>query len=136
MWQCDECAAEYKRHSKSIDPAKARCGRCKGALRQTKPVPRAAAAKPSRYQEFVKEQMRIIKLEGPGGLRKDVMKTIAQRWAAAGEGAKGRGGGGVDENETQEQEEEQEEGERQDDVSTTKSAVDLCVEELDVLEVA
>jgi SprT-like zinc ribbon domain len=34
------CGAEYGRHSKSIDPAKQRCGRCRGVLRQVRPRPR------------------------------------------------------------------------------------------------
>lgn len=33
------CGAEYGRHSKSIDPAKHRCGRCKGVLVQVRPKP-------------------------------------------------------------------------------------------------
>jgi SprT-like zinc ribbon domain len=34
------CGTEYGRHSKSIDPAKQRCGRCRGVLRQVRPRPR------------------------------------------------------------------------------------------------
>ncbi|EGO55096.1 hypothetical protein NEUTE1DRAFT_130971 [Neurospora tetrasperma FGSC 2508] len=34
------CGTEYKRHSKSIDPKRHRCGLCKGILRQVKPAPR------------------------------------------------------------------------------------------------
>lgn len=34
------CGTEYKRHSKSIDPKRHRCGLCKGVLRQVKPAPR------------------------------------------------------------------------------------------------
>lgn len=37
------CGAEYGRHSKSIDTAKQRCGRCRGVLLQVRPKPRAAA---------------------------------------------------------------------------------------------
>ncbi|RVX67102.1 hypothetical protein B0A52_08345 [Exophiala mesophila] len=36
------CGAEYGRHSKSIDTAKQRCGRCRGVLVQVRPKPRAA----------------------------------------------------------------------------------------------
>jgi predicted SprT family Zn-dependent metalloprotease len=36
----DGCGAEYGRHSKSIDPEKHRCGRCKGMLLQVRPKPR------------------------------------------------------------------------------------------------
>lgn len=34
------CGAEYGRHSKSIDPDKHRCGKCKGLLIQVRPKPR------------------------------------------------------------------------------------------------
>jgi predicted SprT family Zn-dependent metalloprotease len=35
------CGAEYGRHSKSIDPEKYRCGKCKGLLVQVRPKPKA-----------------------------------------------------------------------------------------------
>ncbi|RGP71844.1 hmg box-containing [Fusarium longipes] len=83
VWECDECATEFKRHSKSIDPKRHRCGSCKGPLKQTRPVPRGAAAgkAPSRYQAFVKEQMAIVRGENPGSPQKVVMKLIAEKWA-------------------------------------------------------
>jgi predicted SprT family Zn-dependent metalloprotease len=40
----DGCGAEYGRHSRSIDTAKHRCGRCKGKLVQVRPKPRAPAS--------------------------------------------------------------------------------------------
>jgi predicted SprT family Zn-dependent metalloprotease/flagellar biosynthesis chaperone FliJ len=40
IWECVDCFLQFKRHSKSIDPAKQRCGRCKGRLNQIKPKPR------------------------------------------------------------------------------------------------
>ncbi|KAJ4309079.1 hypothetical protein N0V94_009084, partial [Neodidymelliopsis sp. IMI 364377] len=43
VWECIVCGYEFKRHSRSIDPARHSCGKCKGALAQTKPVPRGAA---------------------------------------------------------------------------------------------
>ncbi|KAL6252561.1 hypothetical protein RBB50_000280 [Rhinocladiella similis] len=39
------CGAEYGRHSKSIDPEKHRCGKCKGRLVQVRPKPRASPVK-------------------------------------------------------------------------------------------
>jgi predicted SprT family Zn-dependent metalloprotease len=83
VWECDECATEFKRHSKSIDPKRHRCGSCKGPLKQTRPAPRGAAAgkAPSRYQVFVKEQMAIVRGENPGSPQKVVMKLIAEKWA-------------------------------------------------------
>ncbi|KAF5237350.1 hypothetical protein FAUST_6093 [Fusarium austroamericanum] len=91
VWECDECATEFKRHSKSIDPKRHRCGSCKGLLKQTKPAPRGAAAgkAPSRYQAFVKEQMAIVRGENPGSPQKVVMKLIAEKWAKQ----EGRSGG-------------------------------------------
>ncbi|KAL8807362.1 MAG: hypothetical protein Q9223_004381, partial [Gallowayella weberi] len=40
IWACSKCATEYKRHSKSIDPARHSCGKCHAKLVQIKPVPR------------------------------------------------------------------------------------------------
>lgn len=34
----DGCGAEYGRHSKSIDPEKQRCGKCRGGLKQLRPL--------------------------------------------------------------------------------------------------
>ncbi|KAK5993120.1 HMG box-containing protein C19G7.04 [Cladobotryum mycophilum] len=86
IWTCSACQAQYKRHSKSIDPSRHRCGTCKGTLTQTKPVPRGAGAggKPSEYQIFMKEQMKIVRSENPGSPQKEVMKIIADRWSKRG----------------------------------------------------
>ncbi|KAF4502030.1 HMG box-containing [Fusarium agapanthi] len=83
VWECEECGVEYKRHSKSIDTKRSKCGKCKGNLKQIKPVPRGAAAgkAPSRYQAFVKEQMGVVRGENPGSPQKVVMKLIAEKWA-------------------------------------------------------
>ncbi|OHE98552.1 hypothetical protein CORC01_06173 [Colletotrichum orchidophilum] len=83
IWDCTECGLEYKRHSKSINPERHRCGSCKAQLKQTKPTPRAAG-KPSEYQQFFKEQMKVVKKEYPGSPQKEVMKIIAERWAKRG----------------------------------------------------
>ncbi|KAG5797042.1 hypothetical protein H9Q69_003933 [Fusarium xylarioides] len=86
VWECEECGVEYKRHSKSIDTQRNKCGKCKGNLKQTKPVPRGAAAgkAPSRYQAFVKEQMGVVRGENTGSPQKVVMKLIAEKWAKRG----------------------------------------------------
>lgn len=85
VWTCTACGCEYKRHSKSIDLTRHRCGSCKAVLEQTKPAPRQAstAGKLSDYQLFVKEQMKTIRNENPGSQQKDVMKMIADKWAKA-----------------------------------------------------
>ncbi|UNI17293.1 hypothetical protein JDV02_003648 [Purpureocillium takamizusanense] len=86
-WQCSTCGSEYKRHSRSIDPQRHKCGGCKGTLIQTKPCPRKTNAgsgqggKPTEYQTFVKEQMRIVKAENPSRPQKDVMRIVANKWA-------------------------------------------------------
>ncbi|KAF4992087.1 hypothetical protein FGRMN_7438 [Fusarium graminum] len=83
VWECDECGTEFKRHSKSIDPQRHRCGSCKGLLKQTRPTPRGAAAGkgPTRYQLFIKEQMAVVRGENPGSPQKVVMRLIAEKWA-------------------------------------------------------
>ncbi|KAF6812529.1 sprt family metallopeptidase [Colletotrichum sojae] len=83
VWECTECGLEYKRHSKSINPDRHRCGSCKSLLKQKKPVPRAAS-KPSEYQLFFKEQMKVVREEHPKSPQNEVMKIIAERWAARG----------------------------------------------------
>jgi predicted SprT family Zn-dependent metalloprotease len=85
VWTCTACSCEYKRHSKSIDPTRHRCGSCKAVLEQTKPAPRQAstAGKLSDYQLFVKEQMKIVRIENPDCQQKDMMKVIADKWAKA-----------------------------------------------------
>lgn len=117
IWECTDCGTEFKRHSKSIQLDRHRCGCCKGVLKQTKPVPRkngAGAAtgsgeggtdikKESEYQRFMKAQMKIIKAENPGCPQKDIMRQVAARWASKKAGGpetasatKGSGDGGGD----------------------------------------
>ncbi|KAK4178494.1 SprT-like family-domain-containing protein [Triangularia setosa] len=102
VWSCVECGMEFKRHSKSIDVARHRCGGCKGVLRQIRPTPRgggtSAAAtensitggetsgqqaterKQSAYQIFMKDEMKRVRQEQPGLQQKEVMKVVAERW--------------------------------------------------------
>ncbi|TDZ51581.1 HMG box-containing protein [Colletotrichum trifolii] len=82
-WECTECGLEYKRHSKSVNPERHRCGSCKGQLKQTKPTPRMAA-KPSEYQLFLKEQMKVVREQHPKSPQREVMKIIADKWAKRG----------------------------------------------------
>ncbi|KUI72281.1 hypothetical protein VM1G_07985 [Cytospora mali] len=81
VWECTTCGLEFKRHSKSINTERHRCGACKSELKQTKPVPRAKPGKESEYQKFMKEQMKVIKQENPGCPQKDIMKLVASRWS-------------------------------------------------------
>lgn len=80
-WACAGCGAEYRRHSRSISADRHRCGACGGALRQTRPAPRARPAGESGYQRFMREQMRAVRLENPGCPMKDVMRLVASRWS-------------------------------------------------------
>ncbi|KAM0324529.1 hypothetical protein ACHAQA_007914 [Verticillium albo-atrum] len=81
VWTCTECATDFKRHSRSINTERHRCGACKGLLQQTKPVPRNTNGKKSEYQQFVQEQMPIVKRENPGSPQKGMMRLVAQKWA-------------------------------------------------------
>lgn len=94
VWQCDSCSLDYKRHSKSINPDKHRCGGCKGKLIQIKPKPRNVT-KPSEYQLFVKEQMQLLKQEYPNSPQKTIMRMAAERWSARPTRAAPENGGDV-----------------------------------------
>lgn len=89
VWECSACGCEYKRHSRSINLQRHRCGRCKGTLRQTKPCPRRngtsgeEGVKPTGYQAFVKKQMGIVRGENPGSPQKELMRIIASKWTKA-----------------------------------------------------
>lgn len=65
VWACTSthCGTEYTRHSKSIDPTRQSCGKCKEKLVQVKPVPRAEGKGMSEYQRFVKERFTTVKRE-------------------------------------------------------------------------
>jgi predicted SprT family Zn-dependent metalloprotease len=84
VWECVACGYEFKRHSKSVDTAKHSCGKCKGKLVQTKPVPRKDAGEKSGYQVFVKENFARVKrdMEARGEDTKvgKVMEGVAREW--------------------------------------------------------
>ena len=89
VWECSGCTLAYKRHSKSVDPTRHRCGRCRGELKQIKPRPRGAGAAnkegtakkgPSEYQMFMKEEMKRVKQENPSSPQKDIMRLVASKW--------------------------------------------------------
>jgi predicted nucleic acid-binding Zn ribbon protein len=91
IWECVVCGYEFKRHSKSVDPARHSCGRCKGKLVQTKPTPRVAAkgadGKPkekSEYQVFVKANYSKVKeklaAEGKEVSLGKVMAVVAEEY--------------------------------------------------------
>jgi len=81
IWTCtnDMCSHEFKRHSKSIDPARHSCGVCRGKLAQTKPVPRKQAG-PTSYAAFVKANFANLKQEMAGAPHKEVMAALGQKY--------------------------------------------------------
>jgi predicted SprT family Zn-dependent metalloprotease len=105
VWACrgDDCGLEYKRHSKSIDLDKHRCGVCKGELVQVKPVPRAGGAtkgggvaggdavsgKVNGYAGFMKQHFADLKKSMPGASHKEVMEALGKKYRAEKE-AKGK----------------------------------------------
>lgn len=90
IWQCSNpmCGIEYKRHSKSIDPAKHSCGSCKGKLVQVLPVPRkgqeaggeGGKKKRSEYQEFVKVGYERVRRSNPGMGFGEVMVILGKEF--------------------------------------------------------
>lgn len=92
IWTCvnEWCAQEFKRQSKSIDPARHACGSCKSKLVQTKPVPRVNQGSKttggsglSGYQMFVKENMATIRKESPAKSHKEIMTEVGRRYQLA-----------------------------------------------------
>lgn len=93
IWACTACGSEYKRHSKSIDPQRHRCGSCKSTLTQTRPVPKrrdgaggGRAAKSSDWQMFFKEKMKT-----EAGESRESSKRGDDYCRTMGQGQKGRG---------------------------------------------
>ncbi|KAF2170571.1 hypothetical protein M409DRAFT_19389 [Zasmidium cellare ATCC 36951] len=101
VWRCveeGECGMEFKRHSKSIDPGRQRCGRCRGLLVQVKPVPRkenssggggvGTTATPGKgYAGFVKVHFAEVKKGMPGRSHKEVMEALGRKYRAEKEGS-------------------------------------------------
>lgn len=82
IWACINCGHEFKRHSKSINPAKHRCGSCKAELAQIKPAVRQKNPNkgPSEYQIFMKENFQRIKRENEGKSHKDIMEILGKEY--------------------------------------------------------
>ena len=90
------CGMEYARHSRSIDPARHTCGRCRGRLQQTRPRPRgggaqgrprgegAAAGGQSEYRSFVKRHFSCVRADlPPRSPMKDVMRELGARYRSS-----------------------------------------------------
>jgi germ cell nuclear acidic protein len=80
IWECTACGIEFKRHSKSIDPQRHKCGRCKSTLVQTKPTVRAA--KKSNYHIFVKDHFQALRKQHPKEPHGFIMKLIGELYQA------------------------------------------------------
>lgn len=81
QWKCanEKCTAIYKRHSKSIDVEKERCGRCKSRLI---PLFETKAANP--FQTYLKTYMSQAKAAMPDSTHGEVMRALSKRWAETG----------------------------------------------------
>ena len=95
-----ECGTEYPRHSRSIDPRKHFCGKCKGKLVQVKPAPRKkvgegedGGGKRSEYQIFVKEEYERVKREMPGAGFGGIMAELGRRFRERKKEVVEKGGG-------------------------------------------
>lgn len=106
IWRCANplCAQDYKRHSKSIDPSRQKCGICRAHLEQIQPRPRSrraggiSAAQQSEtggsqvpktpekpavngYAAFVQEHFAAVKRDlPPRSPHKLVMQTLGARY--------------------------------------------------------
>ncbi len=83
IWACSRCGVEYKRHSKSIDPARHSCGKCREKLIQLKPKPRGEGKGASEYQEFVKANFARLKREKPEMSMGEVMAALGKGFREA-----------------------------------------------------
>ena len=93
-WKCIDprCPFVVKRHSKSVDPKRHCCGRCKGRLVEISPCGASKKkAQPSAYNVFVKEQSKLVRralveaqkargVLNPTVAQSDVMKECAKLW--------------------------------------------------------
>ena len=85
FWTCAECSYTYKRHSKSIDTQKHRCGRCKGklfiSLEDGTPKPTRA---PSAYQQFIQKKSaavrKTLRKKNKSVSQAEVMRECARLW--------------------------------------------------------
>ncbi|KAJ5374800.1 hypothetical protein N7517_006806 [Penicillium concentricum] len=62
IWACkvQDCDFKVGRHSKSVDPKRQFCGRCRGVLEQIKPVPRAVAPRRPVVKAMAEREIVVI----------------------------------------------------------------------------
>jgi predicted SprT family Zn-dependent metalloprotease len=95
VWKCSNsaCSSTVKRHSKSFDISKYRCGKCKGNFVTAHSFGSSSRNKsqPSAYNTFVKEQAKVVRetliqdqrkrgMQNPKVAPADVMKECARLW--------------------------------------------------------
>ncbi|KAA6408960.1 MAG: hypothetical protein FRX48_07304 [Lasallia pustulata] len=80
IWTCTNlsCGVEFKRHSKSIDPARHTCGSCKSKLVQVLPVPRGKPLQMSEYQMYVREHYGRVRSENVGAGQGEIMRLVGR----------------------------------------------------------
>ncbi|RYP40370.1 hypothetical protein DL768_010641 [Monosporascus sp. mg162] len=105
-WRCADCLCEVHRHSRSVDPRRHRCGRCRGELLQVKPTPRGGSSgatktaassssseqqrledakkkrQPSAWQEFLGREMKELSASRKGLSFEKKMEIVSGRWRA------------------------------------------------------
>ncbi|KAG7368249.1 SprT-like family protein [Nitzschia inconspicua] len=92
IWKCSnpKCASTVKRHSKSFDPSRYRCGKCKGDFVEAHAFSKSQS-QPSAYNTFVKEHSKLVReslleaqrkdgIRSPTVSQVDVMKNCAKLW--------------------------------------------------------
>jgi predicted SprT family Zn-dependent metalloprotease len=95
IWKCSnlECTSIVKRHSKSFDTARYRCGKCKGTFVATHAFGSSSRSqsRPSAYNIYVKEQTKGVReklqraqkrrgVQNPKVSQAEVMKECARLW--------------------------------------------------------
>ncbi|KAI1090580.1 SprT-like family-domain-containing protein [Rostrohypoxylon terebratum] len=104
IWECEDCHLPVKRHSRSVNVVRQRCGACHGTLRQVKPPPRGTGTstptatassganasasadpstgkkKPSAWQEFLSQEMKKLSKDNPKMTFRDKMAAASAKW--------------------------------------------------------
>ncbi|KAI1454633.1 SprT-like family-domain-containing protein [Annulohypoxylon moriforme] len=130
IWECQACHNLIKRHSRSVKVESQSCGRCRGALKQVKPIPRGgggtstptngtsagdgpgtAKKKPTPWNEFLSVEMKALSQSNPGMAFKDKMATVSAKWNKI--------------QQQQKQEKEQQEEKRKQTIKELEAAVEI-----------
>ena len=130
IWHCTGCGLEYRRHSKSVDPERHRCGGCKAKLIQTQPAPRTTG--PSAFSLYIKEHFPDMKKAHPSSAQRDIMRLLGEAYKAqkaVGPASRERG----DDTHAREDKDVVTDGRRGEGLPATEEALDGVSRKLDVL---